>query len=396
MIKLLDILKESLLAEYNKSQLDYISSKLGIERNSEFDSLMNALDAQGLKYPELKDKITKGEIKSFNDLKALKIQSKSAEKKSIGEDAEKIFEDDNFLVVVPLTHKASCKYGAGTKWCTTEKDPYHWDEYTDDQQMTLYYILNKTLSQSNPFYKVAILINRNNNINSVFDAEDNNISNKNKNILDIINYLKSKGVEFKSKSKEFLSKKSQKFKEYIQQYIKNGGKGNLELPDNVINSLPDNLTFVGGNLELYGNNITSLPDNLKTIKGKLWADKLKSLPDNLTINGSLFMAGCPIKILPETLKVGQDIVLVQSKITKLPDNFIVNGFLKLDDSPITSLPNNLKVNKYLDISGCPISSLPNDIKVKENVYIDNTPLAKLYSTQKLKKMYPGVEGKFIK
>lgn len=35
---------------------------------------------------------------------------------------EKIYEDDNFLFVIPLTHAASCKYGANTKWCTSSSD----------------------------------------------------------------------------------------------------------------------------------------------------------------------------------------------------------------------------------------------------------------------------------
>ena len=68
MIKLSSLLKEILLNEYNKSQLEYIASKLNTERNKEFDSLMNALDAQGIKYPDIKNKIISGEIKSFEDL----------------------------------------------------------------------------------------------------------------------------------------------------------------------------------------------------------------------------------------------------------------------------------------------------------------------------------------
>jgi len=34
----------------------------------------------------------------------------------------KILSTEDFLLVAPLTHKASCKYGANTKWCTTRKD----------------------------------------------------------------------------------------------------------------------------------------------------------------------------------------------------------------------------------------------------------------------------------
>ena len=48
----------------------------------------------------------------------------------------------------------------------------------------------------------------------------------------------------------------------IQQYIKDGGKGNLDLSNTPITSLPDNLK-VGGNLYLENPKITSLPDNLQ-------------------------------------------------------------------------------------------------------------------------------------
>ena len=68
MIKLIDLLEETLLLEYNKSQLDYIINKLNIKDIDEFNSLMNVLDTQGVKYTELKDKILKGEIKSIDDL----------------------------------------------------------------------------------------------------------------------------------------------------------------------------------------------------------------------------------------------------------------------------------------------------------------------------------------
>ena len=48
----------------------------------------------------------------------------------------------------------------------------------------------------------------------------------------------------------------------IQQYIKDGSKGNLDLQGTSIKSLPDNLKSVGGNLSLKGTPITSLPDCL--------------------------------------------------------------------------------------------------------------------------------------
>ena len=50
--------------------------------------------------------------------------------------------------------------------------------------------------------------------------------------------------------------------EKINQYIKNGSKGNLRLNFTPITSLPDNFK-VEGDLYLYGTKITSLPYNLQ-------------------------------------------------------------------------------------------------------------------------------------
>ena len=49
----------------------------------------------------------------------------------------------------------------------------------------------------------------------------------------------------------------------IQQYIKDGSKGDLDLSYTPITSLPNNLKTVGGNLHLNDTPITSLPDNLE-------------------------------------------------------------------------------------------------------------------------------------
>ena len=54
----------------------------------------------------------------------------------------------------------------------------------------------------------------------------------------------------------------------IQQYIKDGSKGNLNLRGTPIASLPDNLK-VGGGLDLSDTSITSLPDSLK-VDGNLY------------------------------------------------------------------------------------------------------------------------------
>lgn len=40
-----------------------------------------------------------------------------------------IYRDNNYIVVRPLTHEASCKYGAFTSWCiSVPGEDYIWDE----------------------------------------------------------------------------------------------------------------------------------------------------------------------------------------------------------------------------------------------------------------------------
>lgn len=44
--------------------------------------------------------------------------TKSEEVRNIKNGAEKVYEDDKWLVVIPHTQEASCYYGKGTQWCT--------------------------------------------------------------------------------------------------------------------------------------------------------------------------------------------------------------------------------------------------------------------------------------
>jgi hypothetical protein len=81
----------------------------------------------------------------------------------------------------------------------------------------------------------------------------------------------------------------------IQEYIKNGMKGNLYLSNTSIDSLPYNLK-VGGNLILNNcKKITKLPPDL-TVEGNLDLEhtKITSLPDNLTVENDLYVYGTPL------------------------------------------------------------------------------------------------------
>lgn len=66
-------------------------------------------------------------------------------------EAEKVYEDNTWLVVVPHTERAACYYGKGTKWCTaaTEGDNM-FDEY--NKQGKLYVNINKTTNKKYQFH----------------------------------------------------------------------------------------------------------------------------------------------------------------------------------------------------------------------------------------------------
>lgn len=355
-----------LLREFNTNQLSYIATQLGIERDSEYDSLMNALDSQGIKYPELKNKVLAGEIKTLDDLKKLRKISKSTVSKSIAGDTEKVFEDDNFLVIVPFTHQASCKYGAGTKWCTASKgDIEHWSEYILDGHNTLYYILDKTKSQSDNLYKVAVLIDDEGNVVEVRNALDKKINFNSyfKNIESQFGYDLRDKVDFKSKIKTILpvankeiynvqQERNKTALKKIKEYIANGSKGDLDLSETDISSLPDDLKQVDGDLKISRTNISSLPDGLK-ISGYLEADysSLASLPDNLKVGEGIFLTGC---------------------------------------KEITSLPDNLKVNNTIDVQGTSLSILPKNLQAKI-LYIMDEPAFEGYTLKQLKQMLPNVK-----
>ena len=83
-----------------------------------------------------------------NPSKAIKKQEKSG--------TTKLLDNKDFLIIQPHTYEANCYYGAGTKWCTTDKEegPEKFEEYTEYKPIT--FIIDKSKTQSDPLYKVAL------------------------------------------------------------------------------------------------------------------------------------------------------------------------------------------------------------------------------------------------
>lgn len=62
------------------------------------------------------------------------------------------YRDDNWLLLRPLSHQSSLKYGANTRWCTSSKsDPYQFFKYSE--RGVLVYIINLNTGQKFGYFK---------------------------------------------------------------------------------------------------------------------------------------------------------------------------------------------------------------------------------------------------
>lgn len=91
------------------------------------------------------------QIKNFNQLTThLSLATVKQNLKEFEKQINKMYEDENWLLVRPITYESSLKYGAGTRWCTAAKtSPDHFFRYAENG--VLIYCLNK-----NTGYKVAV------------------------------------------------------------------------------------------------------------------------------------------------------------------------------------------------------------------------------------------------
>ena len=140
------------------------------------------------KFDKFSKNLEKKDINQYEDLSDLSIElsdykSKNQSKKIDDTETEKVYEDPNILIVRPLTHKSSCKYGAGTRWCTTDYDKTHYDRYTSGTQ-GLYYIILKKFDQSNKFYKIAIHKSPSGE-DEWYDAQDQPFSKREKEVFNL-------------------------------------------------------------------------------------------------------------------------------------------------------------------------------------------------------------------
>ena len=107
---------------------------------------------------------------------AQKKLSRIEEDKIIQSETRLVYQDNQYQIRVPLTHRSSCKYGRGTAWCTRLPDnDSHFKTYTRDG--ILFYISDKTMPSraDHPLYKVAVYMKKDGNDIEIYNARDEKI-----------------------------------------------------------------------------------------------------------------------------------------------------------------------------------------------------------------------------
>ncbi len=160
-ISVLDaVLNDPFIKTTNYKYADWIFDKL------EFNSLPLVLEVLELvkQFDRVGKNLNIKDLYQYPDVvelrAAIENYGSKSQRQKVESESKRIYEDDRVLIVKPLSHLASCKYGAGTRWCTTQETPGYFEKYTSAGS-GLYYVIIKELDMSNKFYKMALHKTRN-------------------------------------------------------------------------------------------------------------------------------------------------------------------------------------------------------------------------------------------
>jgi len=363
------VLKTKLEARYSIVEADFKTAKKKFSLESSEDVVDEYLstfktlrDKNQIKDKDIDVWAKKGweKFKAFVDSFKYKKTKTSTKTDKKAQGADLVAENEDWVVYKILTKDACILYGSNTKWCITEKDKNHFEEYSEVTDF--YFIISKTLPKTDKWAKIAYQSSS----GTYWDAEDV----EHKSVPTSLQIPKFKVIPtIKINDKKYTYDEFYALKDLQV-------SGNLDLYGTKITSLPSGLT-VGGSLNLMYTDITSLPSVL-TVGGNLnlMGTKITSLPSDLKVGGHLYLSYTDITSLPSDLKVG-NLSLRGTKITSLPSGLKVGGHLNLEGTKITSLPSGLKVGGSLSLRDTDITSLPSDLKVGGNLYLTRTKITSL-------------------
>lgn len=112
-------------------------SMFSIDDFKTIKTFIDLIEKNQIKNNDITSYSTIEDIRKSNSLALFNLIEKTLEKEIIKE-----YEDDDWVIIRPLTFQSSSKYGASTKWCTTyEKEKQYFEKYW--RTGVLVYFINK-------------------------------------------------------------------------------------------------------------------------------------------------------------------------------------------------------------------------------------------------------------
>jgi hypothetical protein len=136
----------------NKPSLTFnLTTPLIVNVVKKFDTLLPYIENKDIYHKDYADFYFLTKV--INDAETLKD-----EKTFVREDHVNVLaENDRYLLLQPVTHRGSLKYGAGTKWCTASKNsPEVFDRYI--KKGYLAYLIDKTNTVAKLGSKIALYL----------------------------------------------------------------------------------------------------------------------------------------------------------------------------------------------------------------------------------------------
>ena len=166
------------LQDFNHKYTDFILKAL--EPETDIDYWVEIAIGLVKDFDKYQSQLKKKDINQYNTFSELEYALtpfiEKEKEKELEKQADKIYEDDKFLVVKPKNEEASCKYGSNTKWCVTSKGSGHFGRHTAGNQ-GLYFIINKANSTNRSYSKVAIHFDDGGSMR-YWDAQDSPMSQR--------------------------------------------------------------------------------------------------------------------------------------------------------------------------------------------------------------------------
>ena len=165
--------------------------------------------------------------KTFDEINnAVSMANLIAEQKDLEKQVKIVYEDNEWLLLRPLTYNASKKYGSNTKWCTTtERNPEYFVKYS--KKGVLIYCMNKLNG-----YKVASFrsLDKSDPEFSFWNQQDTRIDSLQTELPDsLLKVIRTESLENPSPNQSYLGKaEREKEKRILSEYGKFEFTGTIE------------------------------------------------------------------------------------------------------------------------------------------------------------------------